>query len=202
MSMTQTSLESPTSVQPVTCATKRKQGGAGAGGSPSKAWIGGDGDGHQHIVWCADRNDARARIAGELDLDYMEVRELRRYPQLDGFEGSLREWQLAHGWHFECQNCYRYAYGREEGDDSEGEFAILDKDDHVFCSRKCQIAYTAQWAMHHAIDDAATGDFLRRYGGMYCVRSAHHNEYRAWVIDSEGKEHQVFEFFGPHRRAW
>lgn len=206
MSMTQTSSESPTSAQPDTSDTKRRRDGAGADGSPNKvrAWIGGDGEGHQHVVWCDERNKARQQLANELGLQYMEVQEFGRYPQLDGFKGNLREWQLANGWHFECQQCYRYAYGREEGDDSDGEFAILDKDDHVFCSKKCQDKHRAYWAMHHAIDDAVAGDFLRRFSWL-CLRSVYHNEFGGFAIDSDGKTHQVFEFFGPredyyHRR--
>ncbi len=75
MSTIQTSSESPTSVHPVTSGTKRKRGGAGAGGSQSKAWVGANFEGHQHVVWCEEaerfcRALARAFQAGE---DYRAV---------------------------------------------------------------------------------------------------------------------------------
>lgn len=160
MSTIPTSSEQPTAAQPVTSDTSSDRGRVGADGVPRKAWIGEkDGGDVCAIVWADTRNQARSRLAGELDLPYMEIQNLRRYPQLDGFSGDLLEWQLANGWHFECHQCYKFAYGREEGEeDAEGDFAVLD-DGCVFCSEKCRDKHKAYWGAKKAVDAAVREDF-------------------------------------------
>lgn len=111
----------------------------------------------------------------------MEVRDLRRYPQLDGFKGNLRRWQLANGWRWECQRCGKPCVGQEEGEpDSDGPFAVLDDEDHVFCSASCRDTYGAYWAHHHAVDTAVREDFERAHPGVQIV-SVYHNDWGGYV---------------------
>lgn len=181
--MTPTSSRPSSSARSATSGTKRKRAAVGAGGDPvSKAWIGTNDDGErQDIVWAATRNEARGSLSVKLDCPYFEVREVRRYRALDGFTGNLRRWQLANGWHWECQKCYRFAYGKEEGQsDDEGPFAVIDDDDLVFCCQQCLDDYHAYWSAHRTVDAAVREDFKQLHPGVPIVR-AWHNEYGGFV---------------------
>lgn len=132
-------------------------------------------------MWADTRSCARVLLAAELDLDYMEVCDVRRYPKLDGFTGSLRRWQLANGWHWECQQCSKICYGQEEGQpDDEGPFAVLDDEDQVFCSPACRDKHRDYWAAHRAIDAAVREDFERMHPGVP-VGDVWHNDHYAFV---------------------
>ena len=175
---------------------------AGAGGSRVvKAWKGGNADGYEDIVFAATRNDARSKIASRFDLSYMEVCDLRRVPELDDFDGNLRRWQLDNGWFFDCSECGKRTYGRDESSSEDFEEPVLGDDEHVFCSMNCCRKHSAYWGAIRAKDDAVAGDFLRRYPGVPLLR-VWHNEYGSYAQAGEplSKVITMWEFHGCVRR--
>ncbi len=172
---------------------------------PVVAWMGEDYEGRGAIVWCKTRGPARKAAAAELDCDFREVVSLRRYPQLDGFTGNLRRYQLANGWRWECQKCGLPCYGQEEGQELDPTITtVIDEDDHVFCCIEHCREYEAYWGMHRSIDKAILEDFKRlrpgeyREGGYF---SAGHNEWHGWVSTNTERV-IVWEFVSVHQQSW
>jgi hypothetical protein len=129
----------------------------------------------------------------------------RRYPQLDGFTGNLRRWQLANGWHWECQKCSKICYGQEEGQDLDPNITtVIDDDDHVFCCLEHCREYEAYWGMHHAIDQAILEDFKKlrpgefREGGYFVPG---HNDWHGWV-NTATERVVVWEMVSVHQQSY
>lgn len=132
-------------------------------------------------------------------MQYMEVEDLRRYPALDGGvpDGmSLRQWQMANGWRWECQNCDKPCYGSEPGEEGDGG-AVVDDDEHVFCSAGCLERYTEKWALNRAINAAIREDFERANPGVE-VYDVYHNEWYGYAVPKNKAMVTVWEFLGPH----
>ncbi len=188
--MTQTSL------------TKVSKAKPDLGALPVVAWMGEDFEGRGAIIWAKTRGQARQAAAAELECDFQEVVSCRRYPQLDGFTGNLRRYQLAHGWMWECQKCQRPCYGQEEGQDLDPAITtVIDDNDHVFCCLEHCREYEAYWGMHRAIDAAILEDFKKMRPGvdMFLVQASH-NEWHGWV--NTGTEHVVaWEFVSVHQQS-
>jgi len=172
---------------------------------PTVAWMGEDYEGRGAIVWCKTRGQARATAAAELDRDFREVVSCRRYPQLDGFTGNLRRWQLSHGWRWECQKCGLPCYGQEVDQELDPSITtVIDDDDHVFCSIEHCREYEAYWGLHRAIDRAILGDYRAAHPGV--VRHgeyfmAGHNEWFGWVDTPNGRV-TVWEMVSVHQQSF
>lgn len=209
MSTTQTSPESATDAQKVTSRTKRKRGAAGAAGSPTRAWVGHDWDrGHSAIVWADTRGRARSAVAAELDLDFREVKDLTRLPELDAGVPNgmtLTQWQVANGWRWECHECGRMCSQDYAEPDGRHQGVVLDESETAFCTQRCLDANAAKWARERAIDEAAAEDFKRMHPDkeLDCTGwrelGVHHNEYGAFAHVKNGPMVTVWEFFGPRQ---
>lgn len=177
-------MSTPTVPKRTPAATKPKRPRVDPATLPVVAWCGHNYDGEGEIVWCKTRGQARSQVAAELGCEFQEVASLKRYPQLDGFKGNLRQWQLANGWHFECQygRCSRTCYGCEEGE--ADCTTVMDDDDHVFCSPEHRELHAAYWGMHYAIDQAILEDFKKLHPEVevpFPKVSVGHNEWYGWV---------------------
>lgn len=170
---------------------------------PVVAWMCEDYEGRGAIVWCKTRGQARAAAAAELDREFQEVVSCRRYPQLDGFTGNIRRYQMAHGWRWECQKCGMPCYGQDADADLDPTITtVMDDDDHVFCCLEHCREYELYWGAHRAIDAAILEDFKQLHpdkfsAGSYFVAS--HNEWHGWV--NTMTEHViVWEFVSVHQQ--
>ena len=208
MSTIPTSPESATDARKATLRTRRKRAAAGADGSRTKAWVGHDWSrGHSAVVWSETRGRARRAVAAELEIEYLEVDNLARLPELDDGlpEGmTLTQWQVANGWRWECHECGRMCSQDYAEPDGSHEGVALDASETVFCTQKCLEKSAEKWAREHAIDEAAAEDFKRMHPDkeLDCV---HHNEHGAFAHVKNGPMVTVWEFFGPredyyHRR--
>lgn len=187
----------------ITSSKKRKQPDLGA--LPVVAWMGENYEGRGSIVWSKTRGQARKAAAAELDCEFQEVVSCRRYPQLDGFTGNLRRWQMANGWRWECQKCSRSCYGQEIDQDLDTNITtVIDDDDHVFCCIEHCREYEAYWGMHRAIDRAILEDFKRLRPGEFCEDdyfSAGHNEWHGWV-DTSTEHVIVWTMVSAHQQSF
>jgi hypothetical protein len=99
---------------------------------PIRAWVVDD-DEHSTLVFATSYPAARRLGAEDLEIDWDDVVDCRRCPEADDLPPgtNLREWQLDHGWRFECSGpaCYAHVYG-----DSDG---YVIQNGEVFCSQKC-----------------------------------------------------------------
>jgi hypothetical protein len=170
---------------------------------PTVAWMGEDYEGRGAIVWAKTRGQARAIAAAELDRDFREIVSVRRYPQLDGFTGNLRRYQMSHGWRWECQKCDRPCYGQDEGADLDPAITtVIDNDDNVFCSPACCAAYNAYWSLHRAIDAAILEDFKKLHPDVevpFPSTSVGHNEWYGWVW-TDHQQVLVWEMVSVHQQ--
>jgi len=185
-----------------TTAQSRKKPKPDLASIPTVAWMGEDAEGRAAIVWCKTRGQARQAAAAELERDFREVVSCRRYPQLDGFTGNLRRWQMSHGWRWECQKCDRPCYGQDEDQDLDPTITtVIDEDDHVFCCLEHCREYNAYWAMHRAIDAAILEDFKKLYPSVEVLHpsvNVGHNEWYGWVITYIGRV-DVWEMVSVHQ---
>ncbi|MCK9394173.1 MAG: hypothetical protein M0Q44_01100 [Methylobacter sp.] len=118
---------------------------------PLKAFEVRDNDeGHCTIQFATNSATARREGASELNVDWESVESCRRKPEFDSYApGPVPPLVLiAHGWHFECSECYRQV-SDDMGEDLEAEdlnpndFVPRGHGKHgVFCSEACEEKHT------------------------------------------------------------
>lgn len=117
--------------------------------SAHKAWSVSEYDSRcsTEIVWARNYGEARRLGAQALEIDVSEIDECKRIPELDDFEGDLLQWQIEHGWQFDCAGCMRrvcdeengYIRVEHRGELWRGNEAIeVRHTDFLFCSERCR----------------------------------------------------------------
>jgi len=94
-----------------------------------KAWqVDADHNERSCIVWARSYPAARREGAQQLELDWADVTDVTRIPELDDGVDDLLAWQLENGWHFECHSCYRRV---------TEDTGYVRRADALFCNEEC-----------------------------------------------------------------
>jgi hypothetical protein len=154
------------------------------------------------IVWAETPGKARMLAASELDVQFTEIDELKRVPELDNFTGDLMAWQIAHGWSWPCGLCERSVYGESEG--------VVRVDDELFCNqehankaavrheerrnRNAELDAQAEELKRRALElrpgSTIDGAYMNEHGGVVSLTlpsGRHVNTNLEWLASEEGQ---------------